>query len=364
MQRQVDEISAVQCRQRSATKSATSKEATARLCARRSQQPRLRGHGQSRLRAGPRNTVGSCVWDGIEPSGPRVLDRLWFPSVEEHVLCSAFLHDPVCLERTWAQKLFPGLMSGQLNLAITGLLLLTVFTIHLFLFRFADTEPRTLRSPPTLTNWYTSWLITLNFFWTDIIHVSWVPDRDIFVNGYEVLKNSVWCGFYIMMDIFFVTHAAEFDMTLPSDVVEKYALDPVIGALGNGREADDEENDFSQGGCTMEEVVLKNPVWCSFYIMAVVIFMTHAAEFDMTLPADVVGKYALDPVIGALGDGREGDDEENDFSEGGCTMEEVVKYTRKHDVWVVLGLLVLASWRRVDNRWEGCLNRVRHDPPS
>ena len=36
--------SAVQCRQRSAAKSATSKEATARLCARRSQQPRLRGH--------------------------------------------------------------------------------------------------------------------------------------------------------------------------------------------------------------------------------------------------------------------------------------------------------------------------------
>ena len=113
----------------------------------------------------------------------------------------------------------------------------------------------------------------------------------------------------------------------------------------------------------MEEMVLQNPAWCSFYIMAVVIFMTHAAEFDMTLPSDVVEKYALAPVIGALGDGREGDDEENDFSEGGCcTMEEVVKYNRKDDVWVVLNgrvlkcfqILVPASWRRIgdpDFRW-------------
>ena len=110
--------------------------------------------------------------------------------------------------------------------------------------------------------------------------------------------------------------------------------------------------------------VLKNPVWCGLYIMAVVIFVTHAAEFDMIHPPDVVEKYAPDPVIGALGDGGEGDDEEDDFSGGGCTMEEVVKYTRKHDVWVVLGLLVPASWRRVGNRWEGRFNRVRHDPPS
>ena len=135
--------------------------------------------------------------------------------VEEHVLFSAFLHDSVSLERTWTQKLFPGLMSGQLKLAITGLKLLTTFTIHLFLFRFTDTEPRTLRSPPTLTTWYSSWLITLKFFWTDIIHVPLVPDREIFVNGFKVLKNPVWGGFYIMMVVFFVTHAAEFDNDPP-----------------------------------------------------------------------------------------------------------------------------------------------------
>ena len=74
----------------------------------------------------------------------------------------------------------------------------------------------------------------------------------------------------------------------------------------------------------------------------------------------------LDAVIGALGDGGEGDDEENDSSEGGCTMEEV-KHNKKDDVWVVLGLMVPASWRRVgnpDSYWGGRYNRVRHDPPS
>ena len=184
-------------------------------------------------------------------------------------------------------------MSGQLNLAIIGLMLLTVITILLFLSRFADTEPRTLRFPPTLINWYPSWLITLKFSYVPL-----VPDRDISLNEYKVLKNPVWCG---------------------------------------------------------------------FYNMAVVIVITHAAEFDIIHPPDVVEKYALDAVIGALGDGGEGDDEEDDSSEGGCTMEEVAKYNKKDDVWVVLGLLVPASWRRVGNPyfyWGGQYNRVRHAPPS
>ena len=44
-------------------------------------------------------------------------------------------------------------MSGQLNLAIIGLMLLTFMTIHLFQFRFADTEQCFLRLPPALINW-------------------------------------------------------------------------------------------------------------------------------------------------------------------------------------------------------------------
>ena len=121
-------------------------------------------------------------------------------------------------------------------------------------------------------------MIILKFFWTDHTHVPLVPVRNSFLNEYKVLNNLVWCG---------------------------------------------------------------------FYIMAVVVFTTHAAEFDMIHPPDVVEKYAPDPVIGALGDGGEGDDEENDFSEGGCTLEEVAKYSKEDDEWVVLGLLVPVSWRPI-----------------
>ena len=98
-------------------------------------------------------------------------------------------------------------------------------------------------------------------------------------------------------------------------------------------------------------------------------------EFDIIHPPDVVEKYAPDAVIGALGDGREGDDKEDDSSEGGCTVEEVAKYNKKDDVWVVL---TGSAWH-VSNFWflhpggeleiltfcwEGRYNRVRHNPPS
>ena len=54
------------------------------------------------------------------------------------------------LKRTRDQKLSSGLMSGQLSLAITGLMLLMFMTIHLFQLRFADTEQYFLRH---LFNW-------------------------------------------------------------------------------------------------------------------------------------------------------------------------------------------------------------------
>merc|ERR1719197_162549 len=60
--------------------------------------------------------------------------------VEEYVLLAALLHVFVGLKRTWDMKLSMGLKSGQLNLAITGLCLLAFMTIHLFQFRFGDTN--------------------------------------------------------------------------------------------------------------------------------------------------------------------------------------------------------------------------------
>lgn len=49
------------------------------------------------------------------------------------------------------------LMSGQLNLAITGLTVLTFMTIHLFQFRVADIGQ----------DWWSSWFIKLAFCRTD-----------------------------------------------------------------------------------------------------------------------------------------------------------------------------------------------------
>ena len=68
--------------------------------------------------------------------------------LEEYVLLSALLHIFAGLKRTRDQKLSSGLMSGQLSLAVTGLMLLMFMTIHLFQLRFADTEQYFLRHQP------------------------------------------------------------------------------------------------------------------------------------------------------------------------------------------------------------------------
>merc|ERR1712032_54650 len=73
-------------------------------------------------------------------------------TVEEYVLLAALLHVFVGLKRTWDMKLTMGLKSGQLNLAVTGLSLLTFMTIHLFQFRFGATDPYWIRPPRYLIN--------------------------------------------------------------------------------------------------------------------------------------------------------------------------------------------------------------------
>merc|ERR1712025_1390960 len=77
--------------------------------------------------------------------------------VEEYILLSVILHVFVGLKRTYDSKLTMGLKSGFLNLAITGLMLLSFMTIHLVQFRFGDTEqfgPYMLRSPRFLINFW------------------------------------------------------------------------------------------------------------------------------------------------------------------------------------------------------------------
>ena len=96
------------------------------------------------------------------------------------------LHVFVGLKRTWDMKL--ALVNTQgisvLNLAISGLMLLTFMTIHLFQFRFGDTDqfgPYYIRPPPYLINFWG--ILSLNLFWTDASYVEPVGVRDIYVEA-------------------------------------------------------------------------------------------------------------------------------------------------------------------------------------
>merc|ERR1712129_602468 len=72
--------------------------------------------------------------------------------VEEYILLSVLLHVFVALKRTWDISLGYPVSSGKLNLAITGIALLTFMTVHLFQFRFGETQPYKLCPPPYLIN--------------------------------------------------------------------------------------------------------------------------------------------------------------------------------------------------------------------
>jgi hypothetical protein len=106
--------------------------------------------------------------------------------VEEYILLSVLLHVFVGLKRTWDMKL--ALVKSQginvLNLAISGLMLLTFMTIHLFQFRFGDTDqfgPYFVRPPPYLINFWG--IPSLNLFWTDDKSIEPVGVRDIYDPG-------------------------------------------------------------------------------------------------------------------------------------------------------------------------------------
>merc|ERR1712050_233471 len=60
--------------------------------------------------------------------------------VEEYVLLAALLHIVVALKRTWDISINYTIASGKMNLAISGVALLTFMTIHLFQFRFGETH--------------------------------------------------------------------------------------------------------------------------------------------------------------------------------------------------------------------------------
>merc|ERR1719325_543165 len=87
--------------------------------------------------------------------------------VEEYILLGVLLHVFVALKRTWDINLSASITSGKLNLAITGIALLTFMTVHLFQFRFGETQQFKLCSPPYLVNLMTLFHLKLNLFWVD-----------------------------------------------------------------------------------------------------------------------------------------------------------------------------------------------------
>ena len=98
-------------------------------------------------------------------------------------------HVFVGLKRTWDMKL--ALVQTQginvLNLAISGLMLLTFMTIHLFQFRFGDTDqfgPYYIRPPPYLINFWG--ISSLNLFWTSDASVEKVGVRDIYARALAI----------------------------------------------------------------------------------------------------------------------------------------------------------------------------------
>merc|ERR1712012_681367 len=128
--------------------------------------------------------------------------------VEEYVLLAAVLHVMVGLKRTWDTKLGLGIRSGHLDLAITGLALLTFMTIHLFQFRFGETQPYKLCPPPYLVNLWTLLHFKLNLFWVDTPGCATSEVRDIYRLEFEVFQSVGWCAFYLLSVAIFAAHMA------------------------------------------------------------------------------------------------------------------------------------------------------------
>merc|ERR1711976_1042892 len=124
--------------------------------------------------------------------------------VEEYVLLSAILHVAVALKRTWDISINYTIASGKMNLAISGVCLLTFMTIHLFQFRFGETEPYKICPPPYLVN--VKGLLHLALFWVGYEGCESVNVRDIYRLEFEIFKSLGWVIFYISAVTIFCTH--------------------------------------------------------------------------------------------------------------------------------------------------------------
>merc|ERR1712050_169535 len=72
--------------------------------------------------------------------------------VEEYVALCALLHVTVALKRTYESSINFKISDGKMNLAISGITLLSFMSVHLFQFRFGVTHPYAICTPPYLIN--------------------------------------------------------------------------------------------------------------------------------------------------------------------------------------------------------------------
>jgi len=131
--------------------------------------------------------------------------------VEEYVAICALLHVCVALKRTYEISLNMAISTGKLNLAISGITLLSFMTIHLFQFRFGVTQPYAVCPPPYLVNLHLQTILNP----AHPINLFWMPDckfedatyvRDIYRLEFEIFKSFGWCFFYVASVLIFATH--------------------------------------------------------------------------------------------------------------------------------------------------------------
>merc|ERR1719218_352485 len=113
--------------------------------------------------------------------------------VEEYILLSAALHIFMGLIKTWDKKAMVAKQScGQamstLSMGISGILLGTFMTIHLFQFRFGKTMEYFIRPPPCLISFFG--IPKLELFWTRDETVPPVPVRDIYNLEYKIFNGT------------------------------------------------------------------------------------------------------------------------------------------------------------------------------
>merc|ERR1712156_372101 len=126
--------------------------------------------------------------------------------VEEYILLAALLHVFVALKRTWEISLSSPVGSGKMNLAFSGVTLLTFMSIHLFQFRFGETQMFKLCPPPYLMNIGTIFDLRLNLFWMDEPGCTTAEVRDIYRMEFEVFQSLGWVLFYLASVVIFTTH--------------------------------------------------------------------------------------------------------------------------------------------------------------